>query len=513
MNYLEKNSAILEAIQIANTGNLVEAKSRLEKILIEEPKNNFLLINLATLNVFTRNFAGALNNLNQFLDNNETHFCDFYIKATAMYSEISQYSLAIRCAEQLVANFPQNLSAKILLSETCYSSRDIDKAIKIAENILTIDPEKNITKVFLGNAYSGKGDFVAAEKLFMEVLKSSPFDSFACHGLSKCRSFKDDAENYLPLLEMALNTDHSIEEEARIRFAMAKLYNDSCDYDRAWLQADKATNLQATIMPFNENQYISYVDELIQVFSNNTDVCASHSDTPPILIIGMPRSGTTLTEQILSNGLCIYPGGEKQGIDYAILQGIGSKDLLRSMDTLKQKTLDLMAKEYLEYFHRFANYKGGTIVDKVPSNYLFLGLFKMMFSNVKIINLQRNPLDVTASIFFENFTYKLNYTNKVEHILCVYQQYRRLMNFWQEQFSENILTIEYEKMVENYEHYQQKIINFCDIDMDKSKHFQESSNLVETPSSWQVRQGIYKTSKNRWRRYEKYLKPYENKIK
>ncbi len=516
MRYQEKNSSINRAIALANKGEHVLARQLLEQEIANGNSNNFLLINLASICFVLKDMLETEKHLDQFLLSNETIYTEFYFNATSLYSGIAQYQKAISCAKKLTTLIPEDLSAQALLAEACFDAKDTEHCIQLAENILIKSPGNYDLKSFLANLYSGKGEFLKAEQLYRETLSSKFDHSYACAGLSKCRKFINDNNEVLSLFEKALQSQHDVDTEARIRFAIAKLHNDVDDFDAAWLEAEKANNLQATRVPFDQQQYQHYIDQLIKSFST-TDYEARSTDSEPvptnkspILIVGMPRSGTTLTEQILSKDPDIYPGGEKQGLDYTLLLTFGEHDYFNEIHHAEDSVFIEMANTYKDYFSRFSNFSGTRIVDKVPSNYLHLGIFVKMFPNIRIINLKRNPLDIASSIFFENFSFKLNYTNSIKDIIFVYQQYVRLMDFWQSRFPQNILTIEYEQLTQDHQQQKQNIIEFCQLKLNVDDDHISSNNLVDTPSSWQVRQGIYRSSIDRWKRYEKFLLPYQS---
>ena len=512
MKYQEKNPDIIAAIQIANSGNLELAEKKLNGLLINNRQNNFLLINLATLYFFKNKFDQVVHFLDQFLDSAEDQYEEFYFNATSLYSQCGKYSKAVDCAQQLTQYFPHNIQGKVLLANSCFEGRNTPLAKQTAEKVLSIDPNHIEMLLFLAKVALGEGEFQSATNYYNKVFSLDPSNPYACAGMSKCIKFtQQDSAEYLQKFQNALSSKHNINNEAAIYFAIAKIHNDIGDYSKAWKMAEKANKLQTERIPFDIKQYESYIDQLIGEYKKlNFNEVVSESDDRPILIIGMPRSGTTLTEQILSLDENLYPGGEMKGIDYSVVNTFGQMDFLQVVQQLNPNKAKEMASSYTEYYRQFCNFHGNRVIDKVPSNYLYIGIFKAMFPNIKIINLWRNPFDILVSIFFENFNAKFNYTNKIEDIICVLKQYQKLMAFWNEVMPESILNLNYEDLVNHHQDSKETIIQFCNLGISTEKDYKVSENIVNTPSSWQVRQGIYNTSIQRWLRYEPFLTPFKN---
>jgi len=514
MRYQETNLSVINSVNLGNTGRYLEARNALLDLSKLHPKNNYIMVNIASLCFVMQDLDHVEINLDQFMRNDEKTYPEFYQIASDLYIRSACFSKAIQCMQRVTNYFPDDESSWGMFAQTAFESRDPENAIYAVKKLLAINPANYEAKVLYANLLSSKGDFEHSESILMEVFKVAPWHSVACSVLSKCRKFSDDGTQALALFDKALKTDNpnetdDIDAEARIYYAKAKIFNDQQNYDQAWVEASRANAIRAKNTPFDQAEYSRFIDQIISQFSN-IDYAAnsSNSEKQPILIVGMPRSGTTLTEQILSLDDSIYPGGEKRGLDYALLMAFKGNDYLQGIGSANREQTIELATRYYRYFSAFSNYKGDRIVNKVPANYLHLGIFKLMFPKIKIINMQRNPLDVSVSIFFEHFSEMLNYTNDMSDIILVYKEYRKIMDFWKTQFADDILDINYQDLTENYEENKQKIIDFCGLKIDLDSQHENAKNLVETPSVWQVRQGIYKSSVERWKRYEKQLKEF-----
>jgi len=513
--YVEQNPKILSAISLANQGNFNGSIKQLEDLQNQFPDNHFIRLNLAQIYLLSNQFASAEKAIDEYLTSGSMIYFDFYTQVVSILTKLALFSKALKCAKEMTGIYSDKLQAWWLLVETAHEARAFDVAIDAAEHFIKLAPQVAEMKVFLGNMLSAKGAFTKAEALYHQVLDQVPTHSVALYGLSRCRNYKKSANSFLQRTDLALNSipdsnRENAESKARIWLAEAKVYNDQQDFDKAWLSASKGKQILQQLYPFNQNKYTDTLNQLVEIFLDENYQKPKKDDISPILIVGMPRSGTTLIEQLLSLDTEIYPAGEKQGIEYAFASHFGRGDIIEQLTKATAQDYKQLALRYTHYYQQFSNYSGTRIVDKVPRNYLYLPIFKKMFPNIKILNLVRNKLDNASSIYFEHFSETSNYTNSVTDILHVRNEYQRIMSIWQHPLSKDILNLEYEKLVEDFPFWREKIIEFCNLNIDASQDYTQSNNRVETPSVWQVRQGIFSSSIGRWKRYRKYLEKFES---
>ncbi len=511
--YVENNRQVIAAIELANKGDLQSASLKLVELLKLEPKNHFIRINLAQIYFLMNQFEPAEECLDQYLNSGEMIYFDFYLQAVSNLLQMAVFRKAIKWANKLTQLYPNNLQSWWTLVEVAHEGRAYDKAIQAANEFIKRAPEVYEMKAFLANIMSAQGAFKDAEQVYLEVLENQPSHSIALYGLSRCKSYKDQTLDILKRCQQAKNliqTEKPEDKEsmARVCLAQAKIYNDNKEYKKAWQSASEGKSILNSLYPFSPQAYTVTVEQILEVFKQQRLDTTSEEKDSPILIVGMPRSGTTLIEQLLSLDKKIYPAGEKQGIEYAFASHFGAGDLIEQISSATDDDYHQLAIKYKNYYQQFANFSGSRIVDKVPRNYLYLGIFKRMFPNIKVLNLARNKLDNATSIFFEHFSSSSNYTNSIENILHVRDQYEHMMEVWQQLLPNNILTLEYEKLVQDFPYWRQKIVTFCDLDIDETLDFTQSENKVETPSVWQVRQGVFSSSIGRWKRYSEFLVKY-----
>ena len=224
----------------------------------------------------------------------------------------------------------------------------------------------------------------------------------------------------------------------------------------------------------------------------------------PVFIVGLPRSGTSLVEQIIASHPGVFGAGELN------FWGIQAKNLenVKIGKNVSGTMLREMACKYLDHLSSF-NGSAARVVDKMPGNFAHLGLIHSVFPNARIIHIRRNPIDTCLSIYTQKFSASHNYANDLADLAHYYREYHRLMRHWSAVLPPDvIMDLPYEALLEDQEGWSRKLIDFLGLDWDECcLDYQKTERRVATASKWQVRQKIYKTSVERWRNYEKFLGP------
>jgi hypothetical protein len=270
------------------------------------------------------------------------------------------------------------------------------------------------------------------------------------------------------------------------------------------------------------NEAISYLYDSLSNTQNITDIIeiftpALFMNTPaakvrgkkPIFIIGMPRSGTSLTEQIMAAHSNVHAAGELTtlfDVSSKMKNDLGGEKAYPFyVKNISQKDTDEMAGSYLKKLESFS-VDAEYVTDKMPHNFYLLGLIQLLFPDAKIIHCKRDPMDTCLSIYFQDFSEVHKYAKDLFNIGTHYYQYKRLMDHWKQVLSIPILDINYEDLVENQEATTRRILEFCGLDWEEScLQFHKVNRTIDTASFDQVRQPLYKKSVERWKNYEKYL--------
>ncbi len=325
---------------------------------------------------------------------------------------------------------------------------------------------------------------------------------------------------------MAADGDRQPHDQIQLNFALAKVLDDIGQYDRAWQHYDRANRLKpghseslrqakpgqkadrATRVPLKDT-----VDRAIEFFTPEFFASkhgVGNPSTSPVFIVGMPRSGTTLTEQILSSHPHVVGAGELKEIEQ-IRQRIANQIDQSTNDpagmypniltTLGQQLTDLsdVHMSLLDGLRGDARF----VTDKMPTNFIHLGLIAVLFPNATIIHCRRDPMDVLVSCYCQNLSAPFC---DLDALAKYHQQYRRLMSHWQKVLPLKIHTTDYEALVRDPEPNSRRLIEACGLDWDeRCLDFHANDRAVHTPSKWQVRQPMYQTSVSKWKRFESQL--------
>jgi hypothetical protein len=290
---------------------------------------------------------------------------------------------------------------------------------------------------------------------------------------------------------------------------LGKAYDDLGQYEQALQQYDQANQIAYKLKfggsVFDRKTYADSVEWKIKTF-NQTFLKEHKSDglddAFPILVVGMMRSGTTLTEQILSSHPQVGATGEQsfwpRHWQECFPQG-----------EFKAETARGLAKKYTEMMHAYAP-ECLHATDKLPGNYAHLGLIHTLLPNIRVIHTMRNPVDTCLSIYVTPNSTRNEFAHNRANIVFAYRQYLRFMEHWRTILPpDRLLEFRYEDLVADRETITRKMITFCGLEWDdRCLKPEDNERNVVTPSVWQVRQPVYKTSVERWRRYEPWLGPF-----
>jgi tetratricopeptide (TPR) repeat protein len=384
---------------------------------------------------------------------------------------------------------------------------EVEEAIACYRRAIEINPSVATVFNHLGNALRDLGKLEEARAAFRQAIALQENYIAPYLNLARCWRFGDTDTSFVERLEELLQSGKLNPDDASdANFALGKIYDDLGRYEAAFRHFSEGNRIQTERSPrFDRAKHREMVSR--QIAACTSEFFRSHSHLGndselPVLIVGMPRSGTTLVEQILSSHHAVQGGGELPfwaGQETHLPGGEWPPTPERAAD---------IAKAYLAQLHGLA--PGATrVTDKTPSNFLRLGLAHLLFPRARIIHCKRHPIDTCLSIYFTKFRAPHPYARDLEDLAFFYREYERIMAHWRGVLPEGILLeVQYEDLVEQQETVTGKMLDFCGLEWDDAcLHFHENPRVVSTASSWQVRQPLYKTSAARWKHYEPFLGP------
>lgn len=359
------------------------------------------------------------------------------------------------------------------------------------------------------------GAFEEAAAAHRRALALRPDLAQAHYSLALMASGRSENADEVARLETLLARPE-LSDEARINagFALARLLDRRRQHDAAFARLRAANGLKARQVPFDARRHTEYLERLIATFSAGFFAARKGfgiSSELPVLIVGMPRSGTSLVEQILASHPLVHGAGEIDDLRGMV------RSLPRRLKTaapfpecvadLDHDTAAALAREYLAGLHRRGD-AALRVTDKLPGNYVRLGLASLLLPGARVIHCRRHPLDTCLSCYFQNFADGLRFTYDLSHLGLAYRGYRLLMAHWRRTLPVRILDLRYEDLVTDLEATARRLVAFCGLPWDeRCLGFHEQVRPVDTTSFWQVRQPIYATSIGRWRLYRRHLGP------
>jgi len=366
----------------------------------------------------------------------------------------------------------------------------------------------------------GKTDEACAE--FRQARRIDPNNTRALLGLSGLAAaghYRFSDEEVRLLQALAARDDLPFDERGRLHFALARLRETAGAYDDAFVCYRRGNDLLKESLRrrgavYDPAAQRRQVDRLIAAFTpawfERVRPFGSDSELP-VFVVGMMRSGTSLAEQILASHPRVHGAGELRDVGRTVSslpQRLGAtEDYPECIQRLDQGTAPALAEGHLQRLRQLGG-EAARVVDKMPFNFLHLGLIAALFPRARVVHCRRDPLDTCLSCYFQNFVEPQAFTPDLAHLGHYYREYERLMAHWARVLPLPVFELRYEELTADQEAVSRRLLDFCGLDWDeRCLRFNETQRTVLTPSALQVRRPLYRTSVGRWKRYERHLKP------
>lgn len=416
------------------------------------------------------------------------------------------------CRKALALN-DKYLPAWLSLCTNLIVQGDVDEAHDNIKRVLQRDPE-NITAIgILATALHRKSLYEDAHQLLLPYVERGVYDINIATSFADIARRFDKQQQAIAYIEGYLgqgNLPKAIQKT--LRFTLGNLYDARGSYDLAFVNYQQGNVLKGAV--FDSNAHRREIDEMIEFFTKERMASLPRSSVPselPIFVLGMPRSGTSLVEQILARHTEVHGAGELTevgGIARLVAQKYCQIDAyLGFARSINAKELDTLAAGYLNLLGE----KGGgakRVVDKMPGNYMYLVLINLLFPGARVIHCCRDARDTCLSEYFQDFGGDLPYTYDLVSAGAVHVQYQRLMAHWAKVLDIPMLDVSYEELVADQENVSRKMVAFCGLEwQDGCLRFYESDRQIATRSYDQVRRPMYNSSVEKWKHYAKHLEP------
>jgi Flp pilus assembly protein TadD len=499
-----------------------EAEHAMRKAIQQNPRYVEAHNNLALLYSGQKKEVEALRILGDALK-----FAPKNVQTLLITAKIQLRRGALQAAEQAVRlalqQEPENAEALTILGQVLHETDRYDEAIEVLDRALKHNPESPEALNFYGVALKSVGRLEEARDHIIKALKLNDTMYGAYANLNDLVDFsKDVGEELFNRMDAIFEASKNLEAEhlLPLHFAYAKALDDRGEHEKALDHYIVGGRMKRTQLAYNEEETFGFFDAIREAFSK--EIFANRKfdgieDERPVFIVGMPRSGSTLVEQILSSHPDVYGAGEVKYLSRALGQ---LRDRFPSLPKYPEMVgkitpaqLDIVAKNYLAALSNGAG-DAKRITDKLLTNYFFVGLIHLLYPKAKFIHTARDPVDTCLSGFTKLFKDDMPHSYNLGELGRYYRKYSELMAHWEKVLPKGtIQTVVYEDVIANTEKEAKALIDFIGLEWnDKCLEFHKSDRPVKTASVAQVRKPIYKTAVKRWKKYGDGLKPLADAI-
>lgn len=505
-----------QAVQLQNEGRLVEAEACYRAVIDADPTCAAALLGLGLLASKVENHEIAYPLLKQAVTlepENPVYWSQF----ARFLSDTGHLKAAVVAYENAVALSPDDADLLVLAAATFDQDEQVEQAVEAYEKAHRLDPRNLSAILGLGELQFTQGNLARARACFDDALGLDPNCPEALYRLSDLVETPEELAELTRKIAGALpHYGESDEKTARLHFASGKSHARQQHHDTAFEQFTAGNQVLRRSARFDRKALREKIDETIEAFQPEVfDALAEAGSQSrlPVFIVGMPRSGSTLVEQILSSHPDVADAGEFPRLwnvaDFLRKNG----DVLkypRDIARFEPASVAGMGADYLDALRTRQPQPAGRITDKLLENYLNLGLIRVLFPHAAIVHCVRDPMSSCLSSYTQMYGRGtiLTYTFDLTDLGYYYRQYERLMAHWRSVLPNPMLDVSYEGLVENQEEVSRRLLEHVGLPWNEDcLAFHKTQRSVRTSSLKQVRQPIYRSSLEGWRKYEKHLGP------
>lgn len=485
------------------------------KILIKKNPENIILYNL--LGSSLQKVGDFINAENVFLEGLKLDNNNIAIKNNlAMnYRNLLNYKQSEICFVEIIKKNKNYINAYVNLGNLKRDLNKFDQAIDLYNQALSIDEKNPVVYYSLALAFQGLGKFQDAIKFAKKTLSIDPNFTRADNLISQSMKYEKVNDHYENIKNKIKDNKLSNNDKIELYFAIAKADEDLGNIKEASENIILGNNLKKKIINYDIKKDLELFEVIKEIFKDISFKYKEKNEIDnPIFILGMPRSGTSLVEQIISSHSEVFGAGELPILsniikENFIIQNVLSKDNLEKVVNDQQKIITLSNK-YKNFINNF-DIKEKFITDKAPLNFRWIGFIKILFPNSKIIHCTRDPQNNCLSMYKNLFEGGLNFTYDQSDLVKYYKAYQDLMNFWKSLFKDSIYEIQYENLINNNSSEIKNIIKYCNLKWEENcLSFYKNTTPIKTMSTAQARKPIYKTSIKAFDKFKDYFTYLDN---
>ena len=506
---------LLDAARLIAENKLKKAEPILRNYLKEYPLDVNAMKLLGDIGVKFRAYKDAGYLLVRALDLSPDYdearlsYANLLYKRQLPYEALEQIQILLEKDK----NNPQYLTLKAV---NLALANQHDEAIKIFEIIINNKKiENNQLYLSYGHTLRAIGRLDESIQAYKNAITTKTGFGEAYWSLANLKTYQFTTNDIEDLKELLSSKDTKMDDYFHLLFALGKAEEDNKNYKKSIAAYIKGNTLKSKQVPWDSKKFSHECDELISFFTKEffeqyEGVGDQNSD--PIFIVGLPRSGSTLIEQILSSHSLVEGTTELQNI-IALSRKIANKKDTKSkseypsaLSQIKKDEFKKMGEAYIQNTLDQRVTDKPYFIDKMPNNFVHIGLINLILPNAKIIDARRNPMDCCFSCYKQLFGSGQGFTYSQNRIGNYYLDYLKIMEHWDKVLPGKVHRVLYENMIEDTEKQIRQLLKYCDLEFEEScLNFYKTKRTVRTPSSEQVRQPIYKKGIGQWNNFEPWL--------
>jgi tetratricopeptide (TPR) repeat protein len=419
-----------------------------------------------------------------------------------LLTQLQRDAEAIAAFAPYLAAHPEDLEARITYASSLTMLHRLPEARLVLEAVLKDAPEHAAALGNLGNILLSDGDIAGAEALFLRALAINPRSTIAFFNLGRAKDFAFGDPLVMRMQDLADTATLAPDEAIALHFGLAKAYEDQGAAEASFAHLQKANALRAAQFPYDlATDRALFADYLSRFAPAAPALTPPPAPRIPIFVLGMMRSGTTLTEQILSAHPLVHGAGELE-----ILPQLVTVETARAKGPLDAAALGRIRDAYLAALDEGAG-EARYVVDKLPANFRLIGLIQKALPEARILHMRRDPVAVCWSVYKTMFTNNsIGYANSLSDTIGYYDLYAQMMADWRSAYPEGFLDVDYEALTRDPEPAIRRLLDYCGLPFDAACLApQDNQRAVRTASLRQVRSGIYQGSSGKWRAFAPFL--------
>jgi tetratricopeptide (TPR) repeat protein len=522
-DYIEQDpdkSKVAVALEHLRSGRTTEAIETLRKALRENPDNVDAMRCLAQAYVRNKEHLGDAEALLRRATTLAPDYAAVWLLLGGLLHDAGRHHDSVEIFHRVTDIEPGNPAGWTALANAYSHSGDVERSRDAYERAIALDARLPGAQMGLGHVLKTLGDQAGALRAYRAAIAAKPGFGEVYWSMANLKVFRFEDAEIAAMEEQLARGDLADSPEIHFRFALAKAHEDKGDYDSAWHYYDTGNRKQRPLVFHDPVAFEARHEEIVEVFDREfleRHTGKGYESAAPIFIVGLPRSGSTLIEQILASHSQVE-GTEELPTLSRLATSIGRyrrdrKQYPFTVRDLGGREFRALGRQYVEEASKYRTTDRPHFTDKLPNNFSHVGLIHLILPNAKIINARRHPLDSCLGAYKQLFGKGQDFTYDMTELAVYYRKYHETMRHWHEALPDKVLDIHYEETVTGLETQVRRILAHCGLPFeDNCVRFHDTARPVKTASSEQVRQPIYKQALGYWRHYEKHLGEWQQEL-